>query len=921
MLHAQIGLIRKVRVSAMFAGMFLFVLSLLAVFPVANKMDDTLAANQQSETTLTLSTENLNLAFGINSIDGSFSQASANVSVTTNNYTGYTLSINTSNTGEDAGKLVGANKSFNSISAATSESDFTANTDYNGLWGYKPSVIAGEANADYLPVPTEVTTIEETDSANAEANVYTIGLGARADLSYGAGAYTNAFVITGVGNPVGYTITYDKNTEDEVTNMPEDQSGTIPSTGTILLRSEIPEREGYKFVGWCDGTINDSSCTGTVYQPGDEYNVSQTSSNHLALNAQWVVFRDITVNYHNGDNTNTVVYSCYASVGNRAICEDDPKSGNYVALEERENYDNGWSNTASSNTILYIDENAVKTSLYINTTTKHVYAVYKERIALLDSGKNVKKKKKKLAGGDSNTNYNTENNSITDIVMAESLRNNFSPNANNTLSLSTSPWPIYAWYSQGKIYLYSAVTIRMHADSSNMFYKFTGFTNIDFMASWDTSKVTDMSAMFHSASSLTNIDGAANWDTSSVTNISGMFNSTSSLTNIDGATNWNTSNVTSMNNLFSYSGLINIDALTTGTRPGNNYVSWDTSKVTNMDSMFAYTSSLTNINGAINWDTSSVTSMYSMFYIYDISSLPLDITGATNWNTSNVTNMEEMFRGAAISNIDSLSTGTRTGKDYISWDVSNVTYMDGMFQRTKITNIDALVDWDVSSVNDMDDMFRNAYYLTNINGAINWDTSNVGRMQSMFSAATSLTNINGAINWNTSNVTDMSFMFTDARSLTNIDGAINWDTSKVSNMNGMFWCQLECSFSDVSGATNWDTSAVVHMSRMFQNTIISNIDALATGIRPGNDYLSWDTSNVIDMSLMFRDADSLINISGATNWNTSKLTNIEQMFSGATSITSFQPLDDWDVSSITNMTDAFKDIPNTVAPPTWYTES
>ena len=298
MFQTQIGLIRKVRISAVFAGMFLFVLSLLAVFPVASSVDDTLAANQQSETTLTLSTEDLDLDFGIGSIDGSFSQASASVSVTTNNYTGYTLSINTSNTGEDAGKLVGTEKSFNSISTATSESDFTASTDYNGLWGYKPSIIDGEANADYLPVPTEVTTIEETDSANAEANVYTIGLGARADFSYNAGAYTNAFVITGVGNPVTYTIVYDKNTEDTVTNMPETQTGVTSGT-YITLASDIPERLNNAFVGWCEGETNIGSCDGVVYQPGDEYMIYQTTDDPVVLRALWGVTFDMAYEYEN----------------------------------------------------------------------------------------------------------------------------------------------------------------------------------------------------------------------------------------------------------------------------------------------------------------------------------------------------------------------------------------------------------------------------------------------------------------------------------------------------------------------------------------------------------------------------------------------------------------------------------------------
>ena len=200
MFQIQIGLIRKLRISAFLAGTFLFLLSGLFVFPIADSVDEIQATSKQSETVLTISADDITLNFEIDSATGSFAEDSADISIATNNITGYTLSINTGNTGDNAGKLVGENQSFNPISSATSEADFTNSTDYNGLWGYKPSKVNGEANTNYLPAPTETTTIEETNAPNQEANTYEIGLGARADLSYEAGGYTNTFVITGVAN-------------------------------------------------------------------------------------------------------------------------------------------------------------------------------------------------------------------------------------------------------------------------------------------------------------------------------------------------------------------------------------------------------------------------------------------------------------------------------------------------------------------------------------------------------------------------------------------------------------------------------------------------------------------------------------------------------------------------------------------------
>ena len=312
MFQTHIGLIRKLRISAFLAGAFLFVLFGLALFPVHTNTEKTLAIPKQSETVMTLSTEDLTLDFNVTSVDGSFADNTANVSVTTNNATGYTLSINTGNTGDNAGKLVGEDSVFNPISSATTEADFTANTSYNGLWGYKPSILNGEENTNYLPVPTSTTTIEETSAPNAEVNVYTIGLGARANFAYEADSYTNSFIITSVANPVGYTIDYNKNTEDEVNGMPASQTGSTTDV-TITLSDSTPEREGYEFLGWCEGdttaTSNIDECTSTTYDPGDEYEIDHLGGTETTLNAMWKAnAQKYTVNYMLGGSANTVEY-------------------------------------------------------------------------------------------------------------------------------------------------------------------------------------------------------------------------------------------------------------------------------------------------------------------------------------------------------------------------------------------------------------------------------------------------------------------------------------------------------------------------------------------------------------------------------------------------------------------------------------
>ena len=578
--------------------------------------------------------------------------------------------------------------------------------------------------------------------------------------------------------------------------------------------------------------------------------------------------------------------------------------------------------------------------------------VKEEVFATLDIGGSVNEALKKLSG-QSNPSYSTTNTTIKAVKTATSMSAVQQSNA-AIISTANSAVPIYAWFddTDGTIYVYSeADIIRGNSNMGVMFAGTSSLTNIDALANWDISKVTDMSGMFYVASSLTNIDALANWDISKVTSTSGMFSSASKLTDISGAANWDTSSVTNMNAMFAAtSSLTNIDALASwdtssvtsmssmfgGASSLTNIdalASWDTSSVTNMDAMFASASSLTNIDALASWDTSSVTSMSSMFggassltnidalASWDTSSVTsmssmfgsasklTDISGAANWDTSSVTDMSYMFQSASsLTNIDALA----------SWDTSSVTSMRSMFGSTSsLTNIDALASWDTSSVTSMSYMFQNASSLANIDGASGWDTSSVTNMGSMFNGASSLTNIDGASGWDTSKVTDMGSMFYSASSLANIDGASGWDTSKVTSMYTMFYSARN--LTNIDGASGWDTSSVTSMSYMFQNAsslanidgasgwdtskvaIMSNMFESAYSLTNIDTLANWDTSNVIDMSYMFSGASSLANIDGASGWNTSSVISMQSMFSGASSLANIDGASGWDTSKVTSM--------------------
>lgn len=88
---------------------------------------------------------------------------------------------------------------------------------------------------------------------------------------------TSAFVLYAKWEANTYTASYDANTSDPVSQMPNSQQKQygVP----LVLSANIPQREGYVFIGW--NTLQDGS--GTRYQPSDEYTINAD----VTLYAQW----------------------------------------------------------------------------------------------------------------------------------------------------------------------------------------------------------------------------------------------------------------------------------------------------------------------------------------------------------------------------------------------------------------------------------------------------------------------------------------------------------------------------------------------------------------------------------------------------------------------------------------------------------
>ena len=243
------------------------------------------------------------------SIAGEFEDSgNATLSITTDNFTGYNLSINTSG----GTSLVSENNdTIPSITSEITPQTFSTSSTYNNKWGFKPSQYISSSggvdtvvnNSNYLPAPSgQGLTLAKTSAANSVANTYAFSFGVRLDFTLPAGTYTGTYVATAVANSIVYNVTYDANTQDTVGSMPlpnpqvlEIDGGTPAAQSYARLSNAIPVLSGKGFGGWCDvattvdQNTGDYLCSGTTYSAGDNYPIDQTSSaTNITLYAIWV---------------------------------------------------------------------------------------------------------------------------------------------------------------------------------------------------------------------------------------------------------------------------------------------------------------------------------------------------------------------------------------------------------------------------------------------------------------------------------------------------------------------------------------------------------------------------------------------------------------------------------------------------------
>ena len=254
----------------------LVVAFLLGLFGVTNTYASSISISLTGNVNLNLVKSNTEAVFG--------KSTTQTATVTSDHFTGYTLTIAGSN---DTGRLVGANDStkyLSSIATPLTESQFDTD-DHNDQWGFLPSKLNSITNNVYQPSPTTAeTTIDVTDTPNTSGTDYTLALGARVSSNMALDSYGQTFVLAATGNGYDYHIGF----TDDLETMPADMYGNTQSN-TVTLPSTTPTKAGYTFKGWCSVATTNSGtvCLGTTYQRNATITLDSTTGNDMNLHAIW----------------------------------------------------------------------------------------------------------------------------------------------------------------------------------------------------------------------------------------------------------------------------------------------------------------------------------------------------------------------------------------------------------------------------------------------------------------------------------------------------------------------------------------------------------------------------------------------------------------------------------------------------------
>ena len=562
--------------------------------------------------TLSASVNQANLQINGNQVINSVSQTSElpiQVTVNTNNRTGYTATLNTET---DETALVNTTSTsgakINSIDTNKTLTNFSENT-----WGFLSST-----SGNYQPIPSLSNSINLYSTAaktfGNESFNFKIGMKLSGNLE--SGNYTNKLVISVISNP------YERR--------------AVVKRGVDFSRS-IDRMElniGFEDGGWGKKEkikhVHASSVAPELV-PTDARNVEDWDESDYEIKVwydsdsqtlyYWADTNKIYLNKDSADMFRKFTQTIDIDLSRFDFSEVIDASRFFSDMRSLESLDLGNINTQNV------------------TDMDHMFSGLLKLTSLDSSSlntKNVTNMRWMFSGDEKLQSLNLQNFDTGNVVDMSHMFHGLSQL--NDLNLSN-------FHTQ---------------NVKNMTFMFHGMANLSNLnlSNFNTQKVEDMSNMFNAATKLKTLD-LTSFNTVNVKSMYGMFYNMHNLETLL-IPNFNTENVTNMNRMFY--GVMKIKSL--------DLSNFNTSKVIDMDSMFAYMPGLTNVNLS-SFNTKNVEDMSDMFrdsnnlvtidlssfntkkvkdmsYMFSVSNSPQrleTIYVSDNFVVDNVTNWNYVFAG------------------------------------------------------------------------------------------------------------------------------------------------------------------------------------------------------------------------------------------------------------------------------------
>ena len=285
--------------------------------------------------------------------DGTFSSSNVNLSVSTNNNSGYALYFAT--TGDD-NHMHSQNQATTETIAPVSGS-VTQATFANNTWGYNLRAASeGDANAStqYQAVPTSGDTALKTTSAPSNDS-YNLTFGAKVNTSIPSGTYTNTVAVSVVANPPLVADMTSLSTMQEMT--PEVCEAT--EVGTVARLTDARDQKQYWVTKLADG-----NCWMTQNLDLDLSTSKALTPDDSDVSSNWTPTRSTTTSIFS-NTTNTEQYSwdpgywvksdpdgysnyCGSSSGITSFNDADCTSAGWTNVSSMTPMDDGTTNTVIS---------------------------------------------------------------------------------------------------------------------------------------------------------------------------------------------------------------------------------------------------------------------------------------------------------------------------------------------------------------------------------------------------------------------------------------------------------------------------------------------------------------------------------------------------------------------------------------------